>query len=497
MSKQIRNLGIFLALCYAALFVQVNRLTVFQSEDLQNDPRNTRALERDFAAPRGSIITADGVLVAQSVETEGPDNQFELQREYPTSELFAHITGYFSLRLGTAGLEQTYNDELAGRTLGLDLRAIDDYFLDQDRVGNLTLTMRNDVQDVARRALGERPGSVVALDPRTGAILAMWSYPSYDPNALSSHNFDEAERIRQTLDEAPENPLLSRAYGERFFPGSTFKIVTAAAGIEAGTVTPNTPQYPETSEYLPPRTTRPISNFGGATCGGTLFVILAISCNTAFAQMGVEQAGADAMVETAEDFGFNSAVPLDLPNPAQSSFPPESEFEFAEALLAQSAIGQFNVQATPLQMASVAAAVANGGEVPTPHVVGEVRDNSDRVVDEIDPGPWRTAIDAGTAQLLREGMIGVVEEGTATNLQLDGFEVGGKTGTAQLGTDPPSSHAWIIGFAGPEGEEPQVAVAVIVEGQEGASEQTGGRVAAPIAAEVLTRALAPPASAAP
>jgi penicillin-binding protein A len=494
MTKQIRNLGIFLVICYVALFAQVNRLTVFQADDLQNDPRNTRAIERDFNAPRGSILTADGVLVAQSVDAE--DSPFDLQRVYPTGDLFGHITGYFSLQLGRAGLEQTYNDELAGHTLGLDLRSLDDFFLERERVGNLTLTMRNDVQEAARNALGDRPGSVVALDPRTGGILAMWS-PSFDPNVLSSHNFDEAERTRELLDTAPEKPLLSRAYGERFFPGSTFKVITAAAGIEAGNVTVNNPTYPNTTEYLPPRTTRPIRNFGGGTCGGSFFEILAVSCNTAFAQMGVEHAGAAAMVETTQGFGFNAEVPLDLPNPAQSSFPGEGDFELDEPRLAQSAIGQRDVQATPLQMALVAATVANGGEVPTPHVVSEVRDSNDRVVQRNEPGSWRTAVDPGTAELLRQAMIGVVEDGTATNMQLGGFEVGGKTGTAQLGTDPPRSHAWIIGFAGPEGQEPEVAVAVIVEGQEGASEQTGGRVAAPIAREVLAQALAPPTSPAP
>ncbi len=199
--------------------------------------------------------------------------------------------------------------------------------------------------------------------------------------------------------------------------------------------------------------------------------------------MGVET-GPEAMIETAEGFGFNKEVPIDLTDPARSNFP--TDFERNLPALAQSAIGQNEVSATPLQMAMVAGAVANAdGNVMVPHVLRDVRDQDGNIVDTYDPEVWTQAMDTATAALMREAMRGVVDSGTATALDVDGFDVGGKTGTAQLGTDPPRSHAWIIGFAGPEGEEPTIAVAVIVEGQEGASEQTGGRVAAPIARAVL------------
>jgi peptidoglycan glycosyltransferase len=214
-----------------------------------------------------------------------------------------------------------------------------------------------------------------------------------------------------------------------------------------------------------------------------------VSCNTAFAQMGVET-GPEAMIKTAEAYGFNKDVPIDLTNPARSNFP--TDFERNLPALAQSAIGQNEVAATPLQMAMVAAAVANDGEVMAPHVLDEVRDTDGNIVDRYDEDVWTTAMDRGTAALMREAMIGVAERGTATRLQVEGFVVGGKTGTAQLGTDPPRSHAWIIGFAGPPGEAPSIAVAVLIEGQEGASEQTGGRVAAPIAQAVLQAYLTTP-----
>lgn len=497
MSRQIRALGVFLAVCYGLLFLQTNRLTVFQAEGLQDDPRNTRAIVRDFSSPRGDILTSDGVLVAHS---EPSDDQYELQRTYPeeTAQLFAHITGHYAFEIGASGVERSYNDELAGRTIDFDLRELTDLMVDRERVGNLTLTLRHDVQQVAREQLGDREGSVVAVDPRNGEIIAMWSFPSYDPNALASHDFDAAAEASRVLDASEEKPRLARTYQENFFPGSTFKIVTATAGIESGNVRRDSPEYPQTDSYQPMSNDQPvglpISNFEGATCGGTLIEVLQVSCNTAFTQMGVEDAGAEQMIRTAESYGFNQDVPIDLPRPARSTFP--TDFTDDVPKLAQSSIGQNDVSATPLQMALVAAAVANEGEIMRPHVVREVRDDQGEVVDSYDEGVWTTPMNRATASLLRTGMEAVVADGTATALAegLDGYVVGGKTGTAQVGSNPPTSHAWIIGFAGPEGEVPHVAVAVIVQGQEGLSEQTGGRVAAPIAAAVLGRALEPPAS---
>jgi peptidoglycan glycosyltransferase len=238
-----------------------------------------------------------------------------------------------------------------------------------------------------------------------------------------------------------------------------------------------------------PGTSRPLRNFGGSSCGGQLFDVLRVSCNTAFAQMGVET-GPEAMIGTAERYGFNRDVPIDLTAPARSNFP--TDFERNLPALAQSAIGQNEVAATPLQMAMVAGAVANDGVVMVPHVLGDVRDTDGNIVDTFDEEAWTTAMDRGTSALMREAMVGVVEQGTASRLKVPGFVVGGKTGTAQLGTDPPRSHAWIIGFGGPAGEAPSIAVAVIIEGQEGASEQTGGRVAAPIAQALIQAYLTNP-----
>jgi penicillin-binding protein A len=479
-TRQIRLLGMGLMVCFAVLFVQLNRLTVFEAAQLNDNPNNTREILRDFNRPRGSVSTVDGVVIAQSVPSDG---RFDLQREYPEGDLFAHITGFYSFTLGSSGVERSYNDELAGRTLDLTFQDLTDLFVDKERVGDLTLSVRADLQRIAAEQLGEREGSVVALDPRTGEILALVSFPRYDPNLLADHDTAAAAGVAAFLDGSEAKPRLARSYQDRFFPGSTFKVVTAAAGLSSGTVTIDEPSYPVSTEYLAPGTTRPLRNFGGSSCGGSLLPILRVSCNTAFAQMGVET-GPDAMIDTAEAFGFNQPVPIDLTSPARSNFP--TDFERNLPALAQSAIGQNDVSATPLQMAMVAGAVANeDGDVMVPHVLREVSDPDGNVVDRYDPEVWRNAVDRGTASLLRSAMVGVVESGTATGLALPGFTVGGKTGTAQLGTDPPRSHAWIIGFAGPPGEPASIAVAVIIEGQDGASEQTGGRVAAPIARALM------------
>ncbi len=486
MNAQIRRLGMALLVCFTVLFAQLNRLTVFEAADLNDDPGNTREIVRDFSRPRGTITSADGAVLARSVPS---GDRFELQREYPEGDLFAHAVGYFSFNLGATGVEKEHNDDLSGQTLDLQLRSLSDLFVDEEHVGHVTLTLRKDLQQIAKDQLAARKGSVVAIDPRTGALLALWSFPSYDPNALASHDTTAATAVKTLLDASPDKPLLAKTYRDRFFPGSTFKVVTAAAGLTGGNVTPDQPVYPTMSEYLARGTTRPLRNFGGSSCGGALFVILQVSCNTAFAQMGVDT-GAEQMVETAESFGFNRDVPIDLPDPARSNFPTD----FAQNLpaLAQSAIGQNDVAATPLQMALVAAALANRGTVMRPHVLAEVRDNDGEVTETFDPEAWQVAVDERVAEIMRQAMILVVNgpQGTASRLAIPGVEVGGKTGTAQVGGGgPPRSLAWIIGFAGPPGDVPHVAVAVIIEGQEGASEQTGGRVAAPIAQAILKAAL--------
>jgi peptidoglycan glycosyltransferase len=485
-NRQIRRLGLGLVVCYLALFAMINWVQVLKADEYADNPLNTAAIRRDFNRPRGTIETADGALLAASVDNPDASSEFDRLREYPEGELFAQVTGYFSFWFGSSGLERTYNAELAGQTLGQQVRGLTDLFVDNATVGNLRLSIRKDLQEIARDSLGDQEGSVVALDVETGEVLAFWSYPSYDPNALAGIDYDQVDAAWSALNADPANPMLAHQYQERYFPGSTFKVVTGGVGLQSGQVTATSPVYPEATGYTPPGTDLEISNFGGSTCGGNLFEILEVSCNSAFAQMGVDL-GPETMVAGSEAFGFNDAPPIDLPAPRASSVFP-TDFTRNLPKLAQSSIGQNDVQASPLAMAMVAAAVANEGRMMEPHLVREVRDNNQAVVSSYEPSVWREPLSAEHAATMAEAMVAVVEDGTARNLAIPGFEVGGKTGTAQLGTDPPRSHTWIIGFGGPPGD-PKVAVATVVLDQPGASEFTGGAVAAPIARAVLEAAL--------
>lgn len=485
MDRSIRRLGGFMILLFCALFVQLNYIQVFRADDLNIKTGNNRPVDQAFSKPRGTIATADGVLLARSVPS---NDRFQFQREYPEGERYAALTGYFNYVRGATGLERAYNTELSGKTAKQQVRSVGDLFVDTDRTGNLKLSVRSDIQAVAKSALGEFQGTVVALDPRSGEVLALYSNPSFDPNLLANHDVDESEAAYNLLEAAPGNPMLAKAYREIYPPGSTFKVVTGATGVETGGVTTTEPVYPTVRSITPPDTTRPLRNFGNSLCGGTLFTILAKSCNTSFAQMGMDLGG-DKMVAGAEGFGFNSTPPFDLPA-VPSRF--KTDFTQDQAALAQSSIGQNETAATPLQMALVAAGIANGGEIMEPHVVSEIRDGEGDLVKRYEPTLWKRATSPQTAQTMREGMVGVVQNGSATRLQIPNVEVGAKTGTAQFGpSEPLRSHAWVIAWAAVPGQEASIAVAVIVENQDGASESTGGRLAAPIAKQVIEQSLQP------
>jgi peptidoglycan glycosyltransferase len=481
LNRQIRRLGIVLVVLFVALFLNLNYLQVVDAKRLNEHPTNTRAVVRDFSRPRGVIQTSDGTVLAESTPSSG---QFANQRHYPEANLYSHITGYFSFNFGSDGVERTYNDALTGRTNNLSIDRLGDWLLERERTANVSLTVSNTVQHVAADALGDRKGAVVALDPRNGAILAMADFPRYDPNPLASHDLPAATADWNALNAETNKPLLSRAYRERYFPGSSFKPVTAATGLQSGKVTLTEPVYPELSELDVPTGSQPISNFGGETCGGPLPEVLRVSCNTAFAQLGLDLGG-PTLADGADRFGFNQVPPIDLPFGAPSLFPDASAFVRDKPALAKSAIGQQDVQATPLQMALVAAGIANNGTIMIPHVMKEIRDSEGEVIESFNVRTWKEAVRADVANATRDMMIEVVNSGTGTRAQLPDVQVAGKTGTAQTGRD--TSHVWFIGFA--PAEAPRVAVAVMLEDQPNVSEATGGVLAAPIAAEVLQAAL--------
>ena len=493
--RSMRHVAVVLMACFVLLFIQLNRVQVFDAEALRENANNTRTIQRDFGRSRGSIFTTDGEVVARSDEVDGP---FERLRVYPHDDLYAHTVGYLSFNIGAEGIERSYNDELVGRTPGLQLTGISDLLANTLPTGNLVLTLDHELQLAARDALGDRSGSIVAMDPSTGAVRAMWSWPSFDPNRLSSHDGVAVNASFSELINADDNPLRASAFRDVYFPGSTFKIVTAAAGLESGAATLSNPAFPITNGYTPPLTSRPISNFANTACGGDLEEMIRVSCNGGFAQLAAELIGPSSMIEQAQSFGFNLVPPFDVPGAVASSFPtdygnevrppsveiPAGVFENTP-LLAQAAIGQNDVAATPLQMALVAAAVANDGQIMQPYIVEEVRNVRGDAVSTPNPRAWLSPLSSQNANDLRSAMINSALNGTGNRAVVPGIEVGTKTGTAQLGTETPRSHAWTIAFAGPAGADPELVIAVLIEADPDNPTQTGGQVAAPIVADLI------------
>jgi penicillin-binding protein A len=503
MDRRIRRLGLALLVLFCALFAQLTWLQAVDSTNLANHPGNTRNAVRDFGRLRGSMVTADGRVIATSVANPDADSKFENLRSYPAGPLYAHITGFFSFTYGSTGLERRYNDVLAGRAgaLVFSRDKLEQLLTDETVVSDLTLTLVDSVQREAARALGKRRGSVVALDPRTGAVLALVSFPSYDPSAMSGTDQKAVQANYKELEAAPGKPLLARSYRELFPPGSTFKAITAASGIETTVAGPLT-EYPQLTELPLPLTTRPLRNFGGSRCGGTLFDAFVVSCNTSFAQLGLDL-GPEQLRSGATSFGFGDRPPLDIePKPTSSRFPAVDFFDRNTPALAQAAIGQGEVRATPLQMALVAAGIANKGKIMTPHLVQTVRERNGAVVSSADTSVWKTAISETTAAELTAMMVDVVRTGTGGRAFVEDAQVAAKTGTAQTaatarpatdGQAEPDdgaglrSHAWTIAFA--PAEAPTVAVAVIIEDQPEVRATTGGRIAAPVAGRVIKAAL--------
>ncbi|HEX6381761.1 MAG TPA: penicillin-binding protein 2 [Acidimicrobiia bacterium] len=485
MNRQVRRVGIIVVGCFVALFVQLNYLQVVKADSLANDPRNVRAVKRAFSDPRGEILTADGTIVARS---QPVDDQFERLRTYPTGPLFGHVSGFFSFNYGASGVEHVYNADLSGRRAEQQFRNIGDWLIGKEQAGDVVLSLSNAAQQAAREALGERKGSVVVLDPSTGEIVALWSFPSYDPSPLSSHSPRAAKEAFDGYTKDGENPMLARAYRERYPPGSTFKVITAATAIETGTATVQT-GYPSLRFLDLPLTDKNLGNFGGSNCGGTMAESFRRSCNTTFGQIGLDLG--ERLIDGMKAFGITEDVPFDLPE-SRSAGPAPGTFEKRKPDFAYAGIGQGNVAVTPLQMATVAGAIANGGVLMAPHVVREIRDTDGRVTRRIGPDEWKRAVQPATAAAVAQMMIDVVQRGTGTAAAVPGHTVAGKTGTAETADGEPP-HAWFIGFA--PAEAPRYAIAVIVEnGGDVGDEATGGRVAAPVAGKVLARLLAlPPA----
>jgi len=485
MNKQIRKLAAALLVLYMIVFLALNTIQVARKEALDDNPNNNRQTIRDFNRMRGPIVTADGVVIAQSVPTlEGAD--FAFQREYPLADTFSNITGYYTYAFGSTQVERVHSEVLMGDTAAQKVASV---FGGGDNTGSVRLTLRADLQQVAADALGEREGSVVVMNPTSGAILAMVSFPRADSNKVANHNTEEAEAVLDFYNSLDSKPLLANAYQERYMPGSSFKIITTGIALENG-VTNLEREWPDEEEWLPPQTDDPIENYGGSTCGGSMVEIFYRSCNIPFAQMAVEL-GPERMIAGTRAWGIGEKLPIDLPGAVASNFEDAGgdPIDFANnlPLLAIGGFGQANDTMVPLHMCMVAATVANGGRMMSPYVVDATLDHDGRVLRHTNPSVWKTPISAATATTLNDLMVGVVNQGTAKSMQLaNGIQAAAKTGTAQLNSagEPQRSHAWIVGFA--PAEAPRYVVAVVFKGTtDEISASTGGRLAGPVAKTIL------------
>ena len=353
MNRQIRRVGIAVVASFGALFLQLNWLQVIDAHSLANNPRNVRAVLRDYAEPRGQIVTSDSVVVARS---EPAKDEFERLRTYPTGPLFAHVSGFFSFTLGASAVEDAYNKDLSGRDLDRQFHNIGDWLIGKEQTGDAILSLSNVAQQAARDALGDRKGSVVVLDPSTGEVVALWSYPSYDPGPLAAHSSKAVQAAYDGYTHDPANPMLARAYRERYPPGSTFKVVTASTAIDTGTATPQT-RYPVLRFLALPQSDKQLHNFGNSACGGSMADSFRQSCNSTFGQIGLDLG--EKLVGGMKAFGVTDDIPFDLAE-ARSGGPTPGTFEHNKPSFANAAIGQGDVAVTPLQMAMVAATIANG-----------------------------------------------------------------------------------------------------------------------------------------
>jgi len=462
MDRPLRRLFLFFALLFVALILQLTYVQVWAAPDLKTNPANTRAVAEQMKLERGVIVSADGVELAVNRQ----EGEFFL-REYPQGDLVSPWLGYNHQRYGRAGVERVYNEELSGQSGLLGITGYWNEILGKTRRGaDLKLSINMGMQRVAVEALGQRKGAVVALDPRTGAVLAMTTYPRYDPNRLAE--------LWSDINSNDDKPLLNRAIQGLYPPGSVFKTVVAAAGLETQAVVPET-TFVDTGSVAAGGFV--VNNYGGNVYGEHDFTrAFASSINTTFAKLGVSL-GADTLATYASEFGFGKDLPWPLGG-SKSSFPDAGDLD--KAHVAQVAYGQGEVLATPLQMALVASAVANGGNIMRPYLVAQVLTYHGQVLDETEPSVWLRPISAETADTLRSLMVKVVESGTGTQAALSGVKVAGKTGTAEVAQGEP--HAWFTAFA--PADDPRVVVAVLVE-----NAGTGGSVAAPIARKVIAAGL--------
>jgi len=464
----IRRVAIAAMAIFTALMLNITAGYLFRTDDLNNRAENRRTGDARFAQDRGPIMVGNSPIA----KSEPVKDRYKFQRSYPSGKLYAPITGYYSYVFVASGLERSFSDQLTG--------VDDSQFLDRlvnlltgetPRGGTVETTIDARAQRAAWYGLNGRKGAVVAIDTKTGAIRALVSSPSYDPNQLATHDLKDSQKAWEKLTDDPDRPMANRATREIYPPGSTFKLITAAAALESG-IDPDT-EIDATAFDLPGSTVTISGRCGGDQI--TLTHALEVSCNPGFARLGAEL-GADVLRAQAERFGFGDTF-VDEIGSAASLFPEEPD----DAQTAMSAIGAFDVAASPLQMAMVAAAVANGGVVMEPYLVERVVSANLSVISQTLPRQHSTAVSETVADQLHDMMVSVVEKGTGRRAQISGLTVGGKTGTA-VPDENRRPYAWFTAFA----DEVDLAVCVFIEdAQIPATDIAGGTLAAPIARAVI------------
>ncbi|WP_309096465.1 penicillin-binding protein 2 [Streptomyces sp.] len=484
MNKPLRRIAIFCGLLVLALLIRDNWIQYVQADELRTDPKNRRVIIERYAAPRGDIIVG-GKPITGSTETSGSD--FKFKRTYKDGPMWAPVTGYASQAFGATQLESIEDGILTGNDDRLFFRnTLDMLTGEKQGGGNVVTTLNAAAQKAAYNGLKRQggKGAVVALEPSTGKILALASYPSYDPSSFAGNSTTTDTKAWQKLQKKnnANDPMLNRALRETYPPGSTFKVVTAAAALENGLYEDADERTDSPDPWVMTGTTTRLPNEGNIPCkNATLRVALQYSCNTVFGKIGADL-GNEKMLKEAEEFGFgkeqftpvraNASVFSDDMNPSQTAL---------------SSIGQFNTAATPLQMAMVASAVANDGKLMKPYMVDELQSPGLDPIEKTDPEELSQPLSPENAQILQSMMETVVDKGTGSNAKIDGVKVGGKTGTAQHGVDNSENpYAWFISYAKDSDDNAPVAVAVVVEDDNAVRDDiSGGGLAAPIARDVM------------
>ena len=481
MNAQIRKIFVVVLIMFAMLGLAVTNTQFISAPSLNADPRNVRTNLHAAEIDRGPIIVEKTAIASSELDD---DNHYT--RVYDQGSLYVSATGYFSsVGYGSTGIEAAQENVLDGQSQTLLGQRLRNLLTGEKRQGGgVELTLRASMQEAAAAALGDRKGAVVALDAKTGAILALYSSPSFDPNALASRDAGEVQDAYATLDADPKNPMLNRTISERYAPGSTFKVLTAIALIENGIANPDTRMDSPVSTTLPGTNTE-VSNIESSTCGDgkpTLTEAFARSCNTTFV-LASEKLTTQQLTDVTKRFGFGheQEIPLTV---IPSVFPADAD----SAQLAMSSIGQYTVQATPMQMAQVAQTIANGGQMMSPYLIKQIVDADNQTIRKTKATEAGRPISADTASKVTGMMQAVVSQpyGSGTPMALPNVSVAAKTGTAETG-DGDRANAWAIGFA--PADNPQIAFAVIVEGDETNPTPHGGDVAGPVAKAVLEAGL--------